>query len=195
MARKLDKLLVVDIESTCWQGNPPPGQNNEIIEIGITVVFMGDLSIEKSAHMMVQPRNSKVSEFCTSLTTLTQEMVDEGIPFEDACKRLRREYKSQERTWASWGDYDRRQFERQCGRKEFSAAKYPFGVTHLNLKNLFAVALGLDREVGMEKALEMLNLDLEGTHHRAVDDALNIARIACEILEKNRRKFPEFLLT
>ena len=34
MARKLDRILVVDIEATCWEGNPPPGQTSEIIEIG-----------------------------------------------------------------------------------------------------------------------------------------------------------------
>jgi len=195
MAKKLDKLVVIDVESTCWEKNPPPNQNNEIIEIGVTIVSLDNLSIEESADMIVRPHGSKVSEFCTSLTTLTQEMVDEGISFSDACETLREQYRSQERTWASWGDYDRRQFERQCSRKEFSATKYPFGVSHLNMKNLFALALGLDHEVGMSKALEMLNMDLEGTHHRAVDDARNIAKIACEILERNRQKIPELLLT
>jgi hypothetical protein len=26
MARKLDYILVIDVEATCWQGEPPPGQ-------------------------------------------------------------------------------------------------------------------------------------------------------------------------
>jgi len=26
MARKLDRMLVVDVEATCWEGDPPPGQ-------------------------------------------------------------------------------------------------------------------------------------------------------------------------
>jgi hypothetical protein len=29
---------VVDVEAACWVGDPPAGQTNEIIEIGITVV-------------------------------------------------------------------------------------------------------------------------------------------------------------
>lgn len=29
MARKLDQILVIDVEATCWEGNPPPGQTSE----------------------------------------------------------------------------------------------------------------------------------------------------------------------
>jgi len=35
----------------------------------------------------------------------------------------------------------------------------------------------------MSGALEMLNMPLEGTHHRGVDDAKNIAKILRWILE------------
>ena len=35
MSGKLDKILVVDIEATCWEGKPPAGEQNEIIEVGI----------------------------------------------------------------------------------------------------------------------------------------------------------------
>lgn len=34
MARKLDRILVVDVEATCWEGDPPPGQISAIIEKG-----------------------------------------------------------------------------------------------------------------------------------------------------------------
>ena len=35
MARKLDQILVVDVESNCWDGPPPDGQESEMIEIGV----------------------------------------------------------------------------------------------------------------------------------------------------------------
>ena len=35
MARKLDKIVVVDIEATCWEGKPPEKQESDIIEVGI----------------------------------------------------------------------------------------------------------------------------------------------------------------
>ena len=44
MARKLDRILVVDVEATCWEGNPPPGQTSEIIEIGLCVLDVPTLT-------------------------------------------------------------------------------------------------------------------------------------------------------
>ncbi len=60
---------------------------------------------------------------------------------------------------------------------------YPFGPTHLNVKNLFALRRRLDHEVGMDAALRTLGLPLEGTHHRGGDDAWNIAAILTHLLE------------
>jgi len=181
MKKKLDQLLVVDIESTCWESKPPNGQKNDIIEIGVCGVFIGSLTVSHSHSIMVRPTTSTVSSFCTKLTTLTPEMVNEGISFAEACVKLKRDHNSSNRTWASWGDYDRRQFERQCHRED---VKYPFGITHLNLKNLFALKMGLTHEVGMDEALRLLDMELEGTHHRAIDDARNIAYIAGHLLAR-----------
>jgi inhibitor of KinA sporulation pathway (predicted exonuclease) len=97
---------------------------------------------------------------------------------------LQQQYSSKNRVWASYGDYDRRQFEQQC--RSFQV-NYPFGPTHINVKNFFAIAHQLPKEVGMAKALEILQLPLEGTHHRAGDDAWNIARIFAELLLKLRK--------
>ncbi len=120
-----------------------------------------------------------MSAFCTRLTTLTQEQVDRGIPFHQACAMLRATYRTKDRIWASYGDYDRRQFERQC---QARAVGYPFGPDHLDVKSLFALTHALPREVSLAEALELLNLRLEGMHHRGGDDAWNIAGILSELL-------------
>lgn len=183
MAKKLDQILVIDIEATCWEGSPPPGEENEIIEIGICTLDIAAAERLEKRSILVKPERSKVSKFCTKLNTLTQEQVDEGISFREACSILRQEYFSKERVWASYGDYDRRQFERQC---QAQKVNYPFGVSHINVKNLFAVIHALPHEVGMNEALELLDIPLEGTHHRGVDDAWNIAGILSELV-LNRR--------
>ena len=181
MAKLLDKILVVDIEATCWQGQPPDGQENEIIEIGICVLDVDSRTRVEKRSILVKPERSKVSPFCTELTTLTQQQVDTGITFQEACRILKKEYKSKKRVWASYGDYDRRKFERQCAAREMG---YPFGPTHINVKNLFALKHGLQREPGMSQALKMANLPLAGVHHRGGDDAWNIANLLCKILWK-----------
>jgi inhibitor of KinA sporulation pathway (predicted exonuclease) len=63
---------------------------------------------------------------------------------------------------------------------------YPFGPGHLNVKTLLAITLGLTREVGMDGALARLKLPLEGTHHRASDDAWNIGAILAALLKRAR---------
>lgn len=183
MARRLDQIVVIDIESTCWEGAPPPGQESEIIEIGVCMVDVATGERLARDDILVRAETSRVSAFCTQLTTLTQEQVDSGITFDTACAILKRTYLTKERLWASYGDYDRRQFERQC---MALGTGYPFGPGHLNVKSLFAVVHALPREVGMDGALDMLTLPLEGTHHRAGDDAWNIALILSELLLQAR---------
>jgi inhibitor of KinA sporulation pathway (predicted exonuclease) len=179
MARRLDHVVVVDVESTCWEGSPPPGQTSEIIEVGVCTFDVASATPLERESILVRPERSKVSEFCTALTTLTQEQVDAGVSFAEACSILKRDHLTRERPWASWGDYDRRQFERQC---DATGVPFPFGPTHLNLKTLFAVAHALHREVGMEAALQRLGMPLEGAHHRGADDAWNIARLLATLL-------------
>jgi inhibitor of KinA sporulation pathway (predicted exonuclease) len=184
MAKRLDHVIVIDIESTCWDGGMPPrGQMNDIIEVGICPLEVSSGRRLEKRSILVKPERSSVSPFCTELTTLTQAQVDGGIAFKDACKILENEYHGTERLWASFGDYDRRQFEKQC-RDE--GVRYPFGPSHLNAKTLFAVSRGLPSEVGLPQAMALLGLKLEGTHHRGHDDAWNIAAVLRETLKKMR---------
>jgi inhibitor of KinA sporulation pathway (predicted exonuclease) len=183
MAKKLDQILVIDIEATCWEGAIPAGQESEIIEIGICTVDIASRRRLGKESILVKPECSTVSNFCTQLTTLRQEKVDQGITFAEACAILKQKYRSQERIWVSYGDYDRLQFERQCQSRYIS---YPFGSRHINVKTLLAIIHCLPHEIGMAEALELINLPLEGTHHRGGDDAWNIAAIFLALLFKIR---------
>ena len=183
MAKQLDQIVVVDIESTCWEGAPRPGQVSEIIEVGACLLDPATGERSERDHVLVKPASSKVSAFCTRLTTLTQEQVDTGVAFMDACNWLKKRYMAHRRPWASWGDYDRRMFEGQCQRV---GVPYPFGPTHFNAKTLHALLTGAPRELGLGKALEGYGWEFEGTHHRGVDDAWNIARVLGHLLAAAR---------
>lgn len=181
MAKLLDKIVVVDIEATCWTGNAPEGMVSDIIEIGVCLLDVKSGEITENRGIIVKPERSEVSEFCTELTTITPELVSkEGIPYSEACKILRKEYQSQSRAWASFGAYDQKQFQRQCNDL---GVGYPFSPSHLNVKTWFALQHQLGHEAGMSGALELLGLPLEGTHHRGVDDARNIAKILRHLLQ------------
>lgn len=186
MPRLLDNnVLVIDVESTCWEPPEvqPKNEISEIIEIGIAVVNIKDLKIVQNDSIIIRPQRSKVSNFCTKLTTLTQEYVNQGTTFQAALAILKRDFKSEDRTFVSWGDYDRKMFERNS--RDYGV-KYPFGPRHMNLKNSFTMLHGLEREPGLDTALDYLGMKLDGTHHRGVDDARNIANVFIHTLKKFR---------
>jgi inhibitor of KinA sporulation pathway (predicted exonuclease) len=171
-------LNVVDVEATCWAGDPPPGQVSEIIEIGLTTIDLGSGERTGRYRLLVRPSLSTVSEFCTELTGLTHDEVDGGASFAETCRMLADEYHVASRPWASWGDYDRRQFLRQC---EATGTAYPFGAVHVNAKVVFTQARGLRKQPGMAAALRIEELPLEGRHHRGEDDAWNIAALVLRL--------------
>ncbi|MER8120454.1 3'-5' exonuclease [Streptomyces sp. NPDC094031] len=172
---------VVDVEATCWAGSQPPGEVSEIIEIGLTVVDL-DAGERLARHrILVKPARSLVSEFCTELTGLTQHEVDQGVTFAEACRLLAAEHHAGTRPWASWGDYDRHQFTRQC---QAARTPYPFGRRHTNAKAVFTRAYGLRRRPGMAQALEIAGRRLEGRHHRGEDDAWNIAALVLHLFAR-----------
>jgi len=181
LTRKYDQLIVIDIECTCWDGPIPPGEENEIIEIGVCRLRSSNWERYDKRSILVKPERSTVSPFCTALTTLTPEQVEAGVSFAQACALLEKEYKTRQRIWASYGDYDRQMFERQCAAR---GVAYPFSATHLNIKTLFTLLRGMRHDVGMAQALQLLELPLEGTHHRGDDDAWNTALVLAKILAR-----------
>lgn len=174
-------LNVVDVESTCWEGPPPPGQVSEIIEIGLCVIDTVTLERRERHRFLVRPQHSTVSAFCTGLTGLTAQDVADGMTFQEACETLQRQHRASSRSWASWGDYDRRQFEHQC---RVQRIPYPFSSRHVNVKTTFAHAFDLNKKPGMHEALAHAGLPLEGRHHRGEDDAWNIAALVVLLMRR-----------
>ncbi|WP_108805208.1 3'-5' exonuclease [Aquimarina sp. Aq107] len=168
-------IIIIDLEATCWNGPIPKGQIHEIIEIGICLLNTETGEISENDGILIKPERSEVSPFCTELTTITQDLLDkEGISFTEACKIVRNKYQGHQRTWASYGQYDLNMMKKQCSFREI---EYPLSQNHINVKELFIKTKDLQKKVGMNGALEILNIPLEGTHHRGIDDAKNIAKI------------------
>lgn len=185
MAKLLDKIIVVDLEATCWQGDPPPGQTSEIIEIGMCLLDVASGERSDKRGIFIKPERSTLSEYCIELTTITPPMLADAPSFWEACRLLREKYQSHRRTWASYGDYDRLMMAQQC---EELGVPYPFGRSHINVKNLLALQFGLKREVGLQRGTALVDLPFEGTIHRGVDDAWNIAAVISRVLLRGDRQ-------
>jgi len=182
MARKLDRVYIVDIEATCWKEKRPDGQISEIIQVGIVEFDLPSGSISSKVSHNIRPQYSKVSQFCTELTGISAGQLEGEKNFSEFLDMTKERFPHLKNyTWASYGDYDRKHLK---GMSDLHKRPYLFGRTHINIKNLFALKWGLKKEVGMKKALRILNKELVGQHHNALDDALNITEIFKACLQK-----------
>lgn len=180
-------FLVIDLEATCDDQKRIRDKDMEIIEIG-TVLVDADTFLPVAEHQtFVKPvRHPVLTDFCRKLTSITQADVDNAPGFPEAIASLARFIDGRDVLFCSWGDYDRRQFEQDAKRHKVSL---PFGGKHLNLKKQFTTQLGGEMRYGMAGALRRVGLPLQGTHHRGIDDARNIARLLPWVL--GREQAPE----
>lgn len=167
--------LVIDLEATCDDGGRMPSRQMETIEVGAVLVDAATLTPAGEFQSFVRPvRHPALTPFCTRLTTITQAQVDRAPRFPEALAALRRFLAGRDALFCSWGRYDKSQLEQDA---RHHGVALPFGGRHLNLKERFSQRLGESRRYGMAGALARVGLALEGTHHRGIDDARNIARL------------------
>ena len=178
--REVRHYLVIDLEATTDDGaddaRAVPRDEMETIEIGAVLVRATTLAVEAEFQTFVRPvRHPVLTPFCTELTGITQARIADAPAFPEAMEALRRTMLDGRWgvVWGSWGLFDDTQLRRDCA---FHALDYPMP-EHLNLKNVFSAAQGRRKRYGMAKALHLCGLDLVGAHHRALDDAKNIAQL------------------
>jgi 3'-5' exoribonuclease 1 len=168
-------FLVIDLEATCDEERRIPSRQMEIIEIGAVLCDAESLDPVGEFQTFVKPvRHPVLTPFCTRLTSITQHDVAGAPGFAHAIQSLDRFLDGRDALFCSWGDYDRNQFELDAS---FHKVSLPFHGRHLNLKKRFSAELGEEKRYGMASALRRVGLTLQGTHHRGIDDARNIARL------------------
>ncbi|HLP89455.1 MAG TPA: 3'-5' exonuclease [Nostocaceae cyanobacterium] len=169
-------FLIVDLEATCCNQNTFPRHEMEIIEIGAVMLNSQTWEIESEFQQFIQPvRNPKLTDFCKNLTSITQQNVDSAPLFAEVITKFSA-WKNTftDHVFCSWGNYDKKQFIQDCN---YHKIPYPFDENHINIKSEFSEFLGVKSKYGMAEALNILGIELKGTHHRGIDDARNIAAI------------------
>ena len=169
-------LLIIDVEATCDDAGAVPRHEMEIIEIGAVMQDAVTFESVGEFQTFVRPvRHPILTPFCTGLTTIKQQDVANAPEFPDALRDLMDWSAAyDEPLFCSWGDYDRKQFQRDC---DHHGVPYPLGDDHLNLKSVVADVMNLRRSMGLGQTIERLGLTFDGTAHRGLDDARNIARV------------------
>jgi len=191
--RTFDYLVVVDFEATCEDKNSPD-YPHEIIEFPSVLVDTRSGSIVSSWREYVRPViNPTLSEFCVSLTGITQETVDSSSQFPAVLEHfeswLEAEGLGTRFSFAlvTDGPFDVGRFLRlSCQQADIVVPDW--GTRWCNLRKAFANFYrggtpASPKSPGLQIMLERLGLEFEGNPHSGLDDATNIARVAARMVK------------
>ena len=169
------RYIIVDLEATCWQKGGARDRM-EIIEIGAVLLATARGPVTDEFARFVRPVVEPVlSDFCKGLTSINQADVDGADTFPTVFSDFEQWIGPEPFVLCSWGAYDLGQIRMDCARH---GIPMPDSFErHVNLKEEFSRVFGV-RSCGMAKALAHVRLPLLGTHHRGIDDARNISRLA-----------------
>ncbi|KAK3280675.1 hypothetical protein CYMTET_11495 [Cymbomonas tetramitiformis] len=188
-------FAVIDFEATCDDQKKIYPQ--EIIEFPIVFLDASGQPLRDAQgepleqSVFVRPtRQPTLSMFCTKLTSIRQHDVDEADTLPqvlEATDRFitqllhKRGSTTDDIVFVTCGDWDlRTMLPKQC---QFESIKYPkYFRRWINVKKPFET-LYTQKAGGMENMLKKLNLKLEGTHHRGIDDSRNIAKLLRKLIQ------------
>lgn len=179
---KTNKLLVYDCEATCWNDREKTRNEGELIEIGIVPIDLSTFEVREdlSYSALIKPANTRISQYCTELTGISQDQIDERAKtFDVVVDEILNKYQQRVAN-GSWGNFDPKIVKKAA--KAYDT-RFPFEDTHYNLKNMYSLLSGRSRELSLIKAIEAEGLSFKGTQHTAIDDAINTAIIISKHLK------------
>lgn len=166
--------IILDLEATCWRKKPDKSYVNEIIEIGAVKINEQLETVSQFAEFVQPIKHPILSDFCTELTTIQQTDVQHAALFSEVLARFQAWIGEESYMLCSWGFYDRNQLTADCNLHSLPTEWLKH---HISIKHQYWAITGTKRPMGMRGALAKENLTLTGTHHRGIDDAINIAKI------------------
>ncbi|KAJ8676071.1 hypothetical protein QAD02_011857 [Eretmocerus hayati] len=188
--KPFEYLLVLDFEATCLENQILRPQ--EIIEFPCLVMSTKDWEVKDVFHEYVKPRvHTQLSTFCTELTGIMQETVDNEkhfpqvfLEFNHWLSRGRYFEKENKSAFVTCGDWDLRvMLPNQCKLDEIDLPHYCY--EWINLKTLFYSATK-HYPRSLKDMLNHLNMEFQGKNHCGLDDAHNMTRVIRVLSKKHR---------
>ncbi|UHA72382.1 3'-5' exonuclease [Paenibacillus sp. 481] len=173
--------IVYDLEMTVKRKK---GEMAEIIEIGAVKVALEEDKpvIVDTFQAFVKPTKIVLTADTISFTGITQADVNEADCLQDVIDRFIGWIGTADYALCSWGPDDKAQFARECRTKRIAL---DWLRNHNNVQQPVSLAMGRpkNQQIGLKSALEVLNIEFVGSHHRAIDDAYNTALIYIHMFE------------
>uniref|UniRef100_A0A7S2A3F4 Exonuclease domain-containing protein n=1 Tax=Ditylum brightwellii TaxID=49249 RepID=A0A7S2A3F4_9STRA len=208
----IDYLCILDFEATCNDAKPAP-KPQEIIEFPTLLLNTQTGNVEQEFHFYIRPDvHPTLSEFCTDLTGITQDVVNSGVTLKEALYEQQRWFSksnlvpytpqlsklktaeekmkndtnsSKSFLFVTCGDWDLK----SCLPRQLSYhnQRVPHAYKRwINVKHAFRDFYKI-KPNGMTHMLRLLDMELIGRHHSGIDDCRNIGRICSRMLKDGWR--------
>ena len=179
--------IVYDLEMTVRRKK---GQVAEIIEIGAVKVVeengipRAESTFQSFVRPVIVPR---LSPDTTSFTGIQQQDVDNAGTLPEVIRNFLDWIGPEEYFLCAWGPDDLRQLLQECRQHRIPT---DWIVNHNNLQRMLSKAFKLEKhqQLGLKNALELLEIPFSGSHHRALDDAMNTAQILIKLFDSLKFK-------
>jgi len=178
--------LVLDFESSCQDPEQGPIDQQEIIEFPCLLVRADDLGLVEEFHEYIRPvAKPQLTTFCTELTGITQDMIQDRDTFRDVLPRFVSWYESRglstsNATFVTCGQWDLvSMLPKQC---LYSGLTVPQMLDvgesgeFVNIKLTHQKTMGQYAK-GIEAMLGHLGLKFEGHLHSGIADCRNILSV------------------
>ena len=176
-------FLVVDFEFT--QYTKPMGKPraffSEIIEIGAVGIDSDTFEVTGYIEDFVKPRffpkqAAESMEFCM----ITEADMENAIEFGEMLLQLDSLYVPGKTYFVAWGDADYDVIKQNCERHMLPN---PILLEdYLDLAAAYKMLKGDRKTTGLHRAIEELNIEMEGYGHTAYDDAVNTGKVLQKLI-------------
>ena len=147
----------------------------EVIEFG-AVKLGEDMTETDSFRALVKPALGEIPPRYAQLTGITNDMVAEAPNFETVLSRFAAWCEDAETVYA-WSGSDLDQLRGEVKMKGIDFPLKALAGKWADFQKIFTRAVGLKRELSLEQAVNIANINFEGHQHDALWDARNTAEL------------------
>ena len=152
------------------------GLEQEIIEIGAYKLNRFGEVIGTFNRFVRPILHPFLSPFCKSLTSITQEEIDQANKFPSVIEAFQDwvNIYDEEYLLCSWGGFDRKMLVKEC---KLHKLESDWAEVHINLKAQYQEMKKMRRPCGLKSTVVKEGFEFTGIHHRGISDAENLAKV------------------
>lgn len=171
--------ILFDLETTCWDEQPPT-EVREIIEIGAIKLNQQGYFLGQFVCYVKPIYFPFLSSYCLQLTQISQVEINKAKSFGEVKNDFTTWIGEEDYLLCAWGAQDRKQLVREC---LLHGIDYDWVEPYLDVKKKYHAIRKHSTYMGLKSSLMREGFEFEGTHHRALDDTLNMAKLFLKYLD------------